>query len=280
MMFKCLPMKMKIFYLIGFAVKQVVADKTKNIMLSAEENGIFYDAKTFAPIAHLGAVRLIPRLSCIPKFKLYQMDVKGSFLNRYLNVEVNQDVSNYVTDKNDVINKDDYVEVYDDIPFVNMMKTILEKATQEKDHVVDNVNDNINKVVDDYVGADKGYIPKNNEVHDRSDAINDGVTKYVDLSKRFVNQSNIIVDGDKIPTNVSIAYLYNVFFHYEESMLKWKYFYHKRITLERKLSKEALSFEEVVQLLEDVIVKDNENIMRLHMYVYDILDKTVEHFFQ
>lgn len=39
------------------------------------------------------------------------MDVKSLFLNRNLNVEVNQDVSNYVTDNYCVLKKDDHVDV-------------------------------------------------------------------------------------------------------------------------------------------------------------------------
>lgn len=64
-----------------------------------------------------------------------------------------------------------------------------------------------------------------------------------------------VLGGKKIPTNVLISPLENVSFHYEESVLKWKYSYHKRITLERKMSNEAFIFEEVVELLKDVIVK-------------------------
>lgn len=38
-------------------MEQVITDKIGNIMLSAEEDGNFYDiAETFAPIAHLGAI--------------------------------------------------------------------------------------------------------------------------------------------------------------------------------------------------------------------------------
>lgn len=39
------------------------------------------------------------------------MDVKRVFLSRYLNVEANQDASNYVIDKDGVIKKNDYVDV-------------------------------------------------------------------------------------------------------------------------------------------------------------------------
>lgn len=121
------------FNLIGINVKQVVADKIRNIMLSAEEDGNFYDAENFTPISHLGAIRLIQILSCILKFKLYHMDVKSAFLNRYLNMEVNQDFSNYATNKDCVLNKDDYVEVDDDIRFVNIMKIIIKNITKSQD---------------------------------------------------------------------------------------------------------------------------------------------------
>lgn len=159
------------------------------------------------------------------------------------NVYFNQDVSNYVINNNSVIKKDDYVEV-DDIPFVNIMKRIMEnitksqdKATREKDHVMNNVSDNIDDVVNDFVTAGEGSISKNNEIHDGSAFFNEGVTKDGGLSKRPEKNSKKIVGGQKIPTNVYIAPLDNVSFHCEESVLKWKYLYHKRIDLERNLSK-------------------------------------------
>lgn len=37
--------------------------------------------------------------------------------------------------------------------------------------------------------------------------------------------------------------------------------YHRKICLERKLSKEVLTFEEVVQLLEEVCMTDKQNLM-------------------
>ncbi|TYK13607.1 gag-pol polyprotein [Cucumis melo var. makuwa] len=49
--------------------------------------GIDFD-ETFAPVALLEAIRLLLGISCIQKFKLYQMDVKSVFLNGYLNEEV------------------------------------------------------------------------------------------------------------------------------------------------------------------------------------------------
>ncbi|KAL0549183.1 hypothetical protein IC582_013664 [Cucumis melo] len=49
--------------------------------------GVDFD-ETFAPVARLEAIRLLLGISCIQKFKLYQMDVKSTFLNGYLNEEV------------------------------------------------------------------------------------------------------------------------------------------------------------------------------------------------
>jgi len=43
---------------------------------------------TFSPIARLESIRLLLGVSCILKFKLFQMDVKSVFLNGYLNEEV------------------------------------------------------------------------------------------------------------------------------------------------------------------------------------------------
>ncbi|KAA0068054.1 gag-pol polyprotein [Cucumis melo var. makuwa] len=49
--------------------------------------GVDFD-ETFALVAQLEAIRLLLAISCIHKFKLYQMDVKSAFLNGYLNEEV------------------------------------------------------------------------------------------------------------------------------------------------------------------------------------------------
>ncbi|KAM1957502.1 hypothetical protein ACFX15_002995 [Malus domestica] len=49
--------------------------------------GVDFD-KTFAHVAHLELVRLLYAIACYLKFKLFQMDVKTSFLNGYLNEEV------------------------------------------------------------------------------------------------------------------------------------------------------------------------------------------------
>jgi hypothetical protein len=49
--------------------------------------GLDFD-ETFAPISRLESIRLLLGVSCILKFKLFQMNVKSAFLNGYLNEEV------------------------------------------------------------------------------------------------------------------------------------------------------------------------------------------------
>ena len=49
--------------------------------------GLDFD-ETFALVARLESIRLLLGVSCILKFKLFQMDVQSSFLNGYLNEEV------------------------------------------------------------------------------------------------------------------------------------------------------------------------------------------------
>ena len=44
--------------------------------------------ETFAPVARLESIRILLAISCHMKFKLYQMDVKSTFLNGFLNEEV------------------------------------------------------------------------------------------------------------------------------------------------------------------------------------------------
>lgn len=49
--------------------------------------GVDFD-ETFAPVSLLESIRLLLRVSCMFKFRLYQMDVKSAFLNGYLNGEI------------------------------------------------------------------------------------------------------------------------------------------------------------------------------------------------
>ena len=49
--------------------------------------GVEYN-ETFAPVARLEAIRLLIAYVAHKRFKLYQMDVKTTFLNGYLNEKV------------------------------------------------------------------------------------------------------------------------------------------------------------------------------------------------
>lgn len=65
---------------------------TKNkVRLVAQEytqiEGVDFD-ETFAHVAHLESIRLLLGVASLLKFKLFQMDVKSSFLNGYLNEEL------------------------------------------------------------------------------------------------------------------------------------------------------------------------------------------------
>jgi len=44
--------------------------------------------ETFSHVAHLESIRLLLGVTCMFKFRLYQMDVKNAFLNGFLNEEV------------------------------------------------------------------------------------------------------------------------------------------------------------------------------------------------
>ena len=41
--------------------------------------------ETYAPVARLEAIRILLAYACAHDIKLYQMDVKSAFLNRYIN---------------------------------------------------------------------------------------------------------------------------------------------------------------------------------------------------
>ena len=49
--------------------------------------GIDYE-ETFAPIATLETIRMLLAFACFKDFVLYQMDVKNTFLNGFINEEV------------------------------------------------------------------------------------------------------------------------------------------------------------------------------------------------
>lgn len=76
-----------------------------------------------------------------------------------------------------------------------------------------------------------------------------------------------------IPINVLIAPLDNVLFHYNESVFKWKLMYHWRMASERKLSKEQLKCEEIVELILDVYIM--KTIPNLRFYYPKLLKEFI-----
>jgi hypothetical protein len=67
---------------------QVVRNKARLVCKGyAQIEGLDYD-ETFVPIARLEAIKMFLAYACHKRFKVYQMDVKSSFLNRYLSEEV------------------------------------------------------------------------------------------------------------------------------------------------------------------------------------------------
>nr|GEX30012.1 E3 ubiquitin-protein ligase SINAT2-like [Tanacetum cinerariifolium] len=52
-----------------------------------QQEGIDYD-ETYAPVARLESIRILLAYACALDFKLFQMDVKGAFLNDFINEEV------------------------------------------------------------------------------------------------------------------------------------------------------------------------------------------------
>ncbi|GJV03725.1 retrovirus-related pol polyprotein from transposon TNT 1-94 [Tanacetum coccineum] len=52
-----------------------------------QQEGIDYD-ETYALVARLKSIRILLVVACANDFKLYQMDVKSAFLNRFINKEV------------------------------------------------------------------------------------------------------------------------------------------------------------------------------------------------
>ena len=49
--------------------------------------GVDFD-ETFAPVSHMESIRVLLALACHLEFKLYQMNVKTTFLNRFLKEDV------------------------------------------------------------------------------------------------------------------------------------------------------------------------------------------------
>ena len=53
----------------------------------SQMEGVDYD-ETFAPVTRMKSIRILLALACHLKFKLYQMDVKTTFLNGFLKEDV------------------------------------------------------------------------------------------------------------------------------------------------------------------------------------------------
>ena len=53
----------------------------------SQMEGVDYD-ETFALVARMESIRIFLALTCHLKFKLYQMDVKIAFLNRFLKEDI------------------------------------------------------------------------------------------------------------------------------------------------------------------------------------------------
>ena len=53
----------------------------------SEVEGVDFD-ESFTPVAHLESIRVLLALACHLKFKLYQMDVKTTFLNGFLKEDI------------------------------------------------------------------------------------------------------------------------------------------------------------------------------------------------
>jgi hypothetical protein len=67
---------------------EVVRNKSRLVAQGySRKEGIDFQ-ETFAPVAHLEVIRILLAFSMAKGFKLYQMDVKSSFLNGFLEEEV------------------------------------------------------------------------------------------------------------------------------------------------------------------------------------------------
>ncbi len=68
--------------------EQVIRNKARLVCKGYSQiEGIDFE-ETFAPVARVEAIRMFLAFSCSKGFKIYQMDVKSTFLNGQLKVEV------------------------------------------------------------------------------------------------------------------------------------------------------------------------------------------------
>jgi hypothetical protein len=66
----------------------VVRNKARLVAQGYTQIGGFDFGETYALVARLEAIRILLAYSCAHNIKLYQMDVKSAFLNRYIQEEV------------------------------------------------------------------------------------------------------------------------------------------------------------------------------------------------
>ena len=65
---------------------EIIKNKSWLVAQGYTQVGVDFD-ESFAPVARLKSIRILLSIACTMDFKLYQMDVKCAFLNRYLNEE-------------------------------------------------------------------------------------------------------------------------------------------------------------------------------------------------
>jgi hypothetical protein len=67
---------------------QVTRNKTRLVCKGyAQVEGIYFE-ETFTPVSRMEAIRLILAYACSKNIKVYQMDMKSTFLNEDLEKEV------------------------------------------------------------------------------------------------------------------------------------------------------------------------------------------------
>nr|GEX93402.1 retrotransposon protein [Tanacetum cinerariifolium] len=70
--------------------KNSIVSRNKAMLVAQgynQQEGIDYD-ETYAPVARLESIRILLAYACALDFKLFQMDVKGAFLNDFINEEI------------------------------------------------------------------------------------------------------------------------------------------------------------------------------------------------
>ncbi|CAI8606592.1 unnamed protein product [Vicia faba] len=151
-------------------------------------------------------------LNKIPHFDEPDLEASENVIDvplMYLNVEVNENVSNYVADKDVVIKKDDHVVVDEDedIPCANRVKRIIEnitksydKATQEKDKEVVDVDEETETDEEHVVTMMKSIYRKDRQVSLVNSKVNDVVSNVGDNIDYVVNDP-VSADGGSIPKN-------------------------------------------------------------------------------